>query len=55
MTNQCTLSLVLYFTFDIFKRFEPPPGYDRELVDVLHREIIQLRPNVKWQDVAGNT
>jgi hypothetical protein len=28
-------------------------AYDRELVDMLHREILQLKPNVHWADIAG--
>lgn len=31
-----------------------PPGYDRELIDVLEREILQSNPGVQWGDVAGN-
>lgn len=28
-------------------------SYDKELVDMLHREILQLKPNVHWADIAG--
>lgn len=28
-------------------------GYDKDLVDMLKRDIIQASPNVKWNDIAG--
>ncbi|KAI9141977.1 P-loop containing nucleoside triphosphate hydrolase protein [Paraphysoderma sedebokerense] len=31
----------------------PSDGYDKDLVDLLHREIIQAAPNIKWVDIAG--
>ncbi|KAI3630172.1 hypothetical protein MIR68_011607 [Amoeboaphelidium protococcarum] len=28
-------------------------GYDNEMVDTMHREILNAKPNVKWSDIAG--
>lgn len=28
-------------------------GYDREMVEMLQREILVTKPNVKWKDIAG--
>ncbi|KAI3651083.1 hypothetical protein MP228_004564 [Amoeboaphelidium protococcarum] len=28
-------------------------GYDKEMVDTMHREILNAKPNVKWSDIAG--
>lgn len=28
-------------------------GYDKDLVDVVKRDILQAKPNVKWDDIAG--
>ncbi|XP_065343646.1 katanin p60 ATPase-containing subunit A-like 1 [Cloeon dipterum] len=33
------------------KRFDPS-GYDRELVDMLERDIVQKNPNIRWDDIA---
>lgn len=27
--------------------------YSKDLVDMLHREILQTRPNIRWTDIAG--
>jgi len=34
------------------KRFDGA-GYDRELINMLERDIIQKSPNVRWEDIAG--
>jgi katanin p60 ATPase-containing subunit A1 len=28
-------------------------GYDKEMVEMLHRDILQTKPNVRWTDIAG--
>ncbi|XP_059481351.1 katanin p60 ATPase-containing subunit A-like 1 [Neocloeon triangulifer] len=33
------------------KRFDPS-GYDRELVEMLERDIVQKDPNIHWDDIA---
>lgn len=33
------------------KKFEPAGG-DRELVDLLERDIVQKNPNIHWDDIA---
>ena len=30
-----------------------PVGYDRELVEMLERDIMTAEPNVHWDDIAG--
>ena len=33
-------------------RFDPA-GYERELVEMLQRDILQKNPSVKWDSIAG--
>ena len=33
------------------KRFDPS-GYDRDLVEMLERDIVQKNPDVRWDDIA---
>lgn len=33
-------------------RFEAS-GFDKELVDMVKRDILQTNPNVKWDSIAG--
>lgn len=28
-------------------------GFDKELVEIIEREIMQKRPDVHWDDIAG--
>ena len=35
------------------RRFEGE-GYDKDLVNTLHREILNAKPNVRWTDIAGS-
>ncbi|KAJ3178330.1 Katanin p60 ATPase-containing subunit A1 [Geranomyces variabilis] len=30
-----------------------PSGYDKDLVEIVKRDILQLAPNIKWTDIAG--
>lgn len=33
------------------KKFDPS-GYDRDLVDMLERDIVQKNPSIRWNDIA---
>ncbi|XP_011312607.1 katanin p60 ATPase-containing subunit A-like 1 [Fopius arisanus] len=37
---------------DVEERKFEPAGGDRELVDILERDIVQKNPNIRWDDIA---
>ena len=45
------MEIKLTRTFD-GTRFDPA-GYERELVEMLQRDILQKNPSVKWDSIAG--
>jgi katanin p60 ATPase-containing subunit A1 len=46
-TNQEDIS-----TTDSQKDFDSA-GYDKDLVDMVKRDILQTNPNIKWDHIAG--
>lgn len=41
-------------SLSLLSRFDGK-GYDKELVDMLERDVLSLSPNVQWSDIAGKS
>ena len=51
MLNLLLLYIYIYFFF-IKIRFNPP-GYEKEMIELVTKDILQSAPDVKWDDIAG--
>lgn len=52
MNPQNPLSLCIYSQWINNHSFDAS-GYDKDLVEMVQRDILQTNPNIKWDDIAG--